>query len=203
VVPLVLAGLGLVLVVAGWTPSPHAAVPLASVPVVVAAHDVDAGAVLTAADLSVVRVGTDGSTLDALRDTAQAIGRRVRVALTRGSPLTGSLLISPIPLQAGHRLVTVHLDSADAPGGVQPGDTADVVAAVADSQGVADGRLLMLASGSVVVASHDSVTLDVDSVDAARVLWGQAFAKSIRVMLRPPGDAAALPEVTASGGVAP
>ena len=170
---------------------------------VVTTHAVGAGAVLTVADVSASRVQAPGlapgSVLHAVRE---AVGRRVALALPAGTPLVAALLIDSQAPQPGHRLVRLHVDAGGLPSGLRADDLVDVVAAVADAQG-GGGRVVTVASGRVVSATADGATssspasppgvallLSTDVVAAGRLLWAEAFAKSLQVLARPLGDTA-------------
>jgi hypothetical protein len=77
---------------------------------------------------------------------------------------------------------------------VRVGQLVDVVAAVADGQAPGGGRVEAVATGRVVTptttgaGSTSRVALDVDASAAERLVWAEAFAKSLRLLARPFGD---------------
>jgi len=101
----------------------------------------------------------------------------------------------------GHRLVRLAIDAGALPPGLGTDVTVDLLAAVADSSG--GGEVVDVASGRVVAVSPGAsplVTLDVEAVAAPRVLWAEAFAKWVRVLVRAsPDDGAPLPDAGGPG----
>lgn len=104
-----LAATAVVLVVLQLRPPPE---PTA--PVVVAAHDLEAGSVLRGADLRVDHVPRPAVPPVALTSLADALGRRVASAAAGGEPLTSTRLVPRGPLDglpAGR--VALHVVAAD------------------------------------------------------------------------------------------
>jgi hypothetical protein len=120
-------------------------------------------------------------------DPADVVGRRLAVAVPLGSPLSGMLLSGVAPPAAGRRLVRLPMDANALAPDVVAGAVVDVVAAV--PLGSDGGRVVSVATARVASVSGVSgpvVTLDVDSAAAARVIWAQTFAKSLRLLVRSP-----------------
>lgn len=92
----------------------------------------------------------------------------------------------PDATQPGHRVVRVAIDAATLPPELQTGETVDVLAAVGDIQS-GDARVVPVASG-VLVAAGSPLAVDVDQAGAERLIWAEAFAKALRILVRPPGD---------------
>lgn len=67
----------------------------ATVPVLVAARDLTAGAPLTHADVTVRESAADGAPPGVLAAPGEAVGLPLAVALPAGTPLTRSLLVGP------------------------------------------------------------------------------------------------------------
>jgi Flp pilus assembly protein CpaB len=170
-----------------------AASPAPMVNVVVTVRALQAGATLTDADVSVDRMAVGSSFLNALRE---AVGRRAAVALPAGVPLVDAMLLDPAAPQPGHRLVRISVDASSLPVAPVVGQLVDVVAAIANDQSGA-GHLVIVTTAKVVAVAGGGLTLDVDAVGAARLLWAESFAKSLRVLARPPGDDSTLPALDA------
>jgi Flp pilus assembly protein CpaB len=188
----VLGFAGLVLILAGASPggAPADVHAGAVVTVVVASHALDAGALIAAADVSQVRV-REGEAVAALAHTpADVVGRRLAVAVPSGAPLA-AMLLAPggSSAVAGHRLVRLPVEASALPPDAAAGATVDVLAALPD--GAEGGRVLGVATARVLGltgAGAPVLTLDVDAAGASRLLWAQTFAKSLRLLVRPPGD---------------
>jgi hypothetical protein len=176
----------------------------------VTARAVEAGAQLTAADVAVVRIRDPGTALaGTLTDPVGAVGHIVRLALPAGTVLSPALLAADPGVATGRRRLDLRLDAAAAPTGLQAGDRVDVLAAVADAEPGGGGRVLVVTEGSVVAVGVGgpgssatgppqlTVTLDVAAAAAARVLWVEAFARTVILLRRPTGDG--VPLVAASG----
>lgn len=106
--------------------------------VVVAAHDLAAGAIVTPRDLRVTELPVGVVPAGVLRSTADAAGRRLSGAVRRGEPLT-DVRLDDGPLSVpGRGLVAtpVRFADADAARLLQPGDHVDVLAARAPEAGL-------------------------------------------------------------------
>jgi hypothetical protein len=186
---LALAGLALV-VAGGWRGTAVAGSGSGgegSLTVVVATRALDAGTVLAPSDVT-SRTAVPSDALSGLaHDPADVIGRRLAVAVPSGSPLSGMLLSSVAPPAAGRRLVRLPMDTNAVAPDVVAGAVVDVVAAL--PLGSDGGRVVAVATARIASVSGGSspvVTLDVDSAAAARLIWAQTFAKSLRLLVRSP-----------------
>jgi len=98
-------------------------------------------------------------------------------------------------------LMRLPLDGASAPPDMHVGAVVDVLAAVPD--GAAGGRVVVVATARLAAVDGGTspvATLEVDSAGAARLVWAQTFAKSLRVLVRgSAGDETAPPPVTGLG----
>lgn len=101
--------------------------PPPTVPVVVARHDLPAGAVLTAADLVVAGFAAGSVPSGVVPDPA---GRTLATAVRRGEPLTEPRLLGPALVEGHQGLVVtpVRLPDASAVGLLRPGDRLDLLA---------------------------------------------------------------------------
>jgi Flp pilus assembly protein CpaB len=204
-----LAVVGMALVATGWRPA-SAAPAGRAVAVVVTARPLAAGQLLALDDVDVGRAGEAPPLGLLLHDPNQAVGRIARIALPSGFPLTEAVLSSQAPPAQGQRRVRLRLDQGAISPGMQPGDAVDIVAAFADAQAPEGGRVAVVARARVVVVEQggegataagatDAATLDVAAVDVGRVLWAEAFAKSVRLLVRPDGDTSVLFDVGGAG----
>ena len=108
-----------------------------SVGVVVAAHDLTAGNVLSAADLAVRRYPSTLMPSRALPTITDAVGRTLGAALSAGSPITEANLSAASSLAApGERLVPFRLTDAALLTLVGVGDRVTVVATAGDGSTV-------------------------------------------------------------------
>jgi Flp pilus assembly protein CpaB len=103
-------------------------------PVLVAAHDLDSGHVLTGADLTTVDV-PEAARPEHVLDRSEAAGRRVAGPLRAGEAITDRRVVEPRDL-SGHGadavLSMVRLDDPAVLAGLRVGDRVDVVARVDD-----------------------------------------------------------------------
>jgi pilus assembly protein CpaB len=173
------------------SPSPAAADGPPTVPVVVAARDLPAGTVLTAADLttadypaSVVPAGVVGEARAMLR---QVLAGGVR----RREPITDARLVGPgvtALLPAGQVAAPVRLADLAVAALVHTGDRVDVLATAADAptaELVAEGALVVAATGTDEAAGGGLLLLAVDDGTAAR-LAAAATSATLTVTLPPP-----------------
>ena len=129
--------------------------PAPTTPVVVAAHDLPAGAVLSRADLMVrdFAASTAPSAVTALDD---AVGRTLATPLSRGEPATASRLVAPGWLAGypGLVAVPVRIPDSDAVGMLRVGDRIDLLATdPGRAGGPADpGGTRLVATGVPVLA---------------------------------------------------
>lgn len=195
--------LGVALVLAGASRSTPSAASAGSVDVVLTAHQVPAGSLLTGADLTVATVPSVPAVEALIHGVAGVVGRRAAVALPAGAVLTDAALLDPAAPQPGHRLVRLQVDAASLPPDLRADQLVDVLAAVADGS-APSGRVALVATGRLVAlagapspapsgAAGEAVTLDVDAAAAERLLWAESFAKALRVLSRPAADDASIP----------
>jgi hypothetical protein len=200
---LALAGLTLVLI-GGWHAAPGAASVAPAMTVVLTARALEPGAVVGPADVVEARLPGAGALAPPPHSAAALVGRRLLLGVPSGTLLSDAMLTGTPPLAPGHRLVRLPVDAGAVPPDLVSGSVVDVVAAVASADSAdAGGRVLTVASAPVVTVSAGgsttTLTLDCDAAGAARLLWAQSFAKSMRVLVRPAGDTGAPPDI---GGLA-
>ena len=198
---------GIVLVLAGASGAPMGRAVAGDAgalvrPMVVTARPVEAGTVLTAADVTLSAQGNSGLS-GLVRRVAEAVGRRAAVALPAGVPLVGPLLLDAAATRPGHRVVRVQLDASSLPPSLEVDELVDVLAATAGQ--VDGGRIATVATGRLLAVTGDAdagggasppqatLTLDVDAAGAERLLWAESFAKALHVLARPEGDDGAPP----------
>ncbi len=105
--------------------------------VLAVARPVPVGAVLSAADLTVVRVGKDAGLRPVpAGDASRLVGQRAAVALNPGALLTpADVTVRPVPA-AGEQLVAISLKSGQLPAaGLRAGDRVLVVVTPGDGSG--------------------------------------------------------------------
>ncbi len=109
--------------------------------VLAVARPVPVGAVLSAADLTVVRVGKDAGLRPVpAGDASRVVGQRAAVALNPGALLTpADVTVRPVPA-AGEQLVAISLKSGQLPAaGLRAGDRVLVVVTPGDGSGSSGG----------------------------------------------------------------
>lgn len=123
--------------------------PPPSMPVVVAARDLDGGRALGGDDLRVAHYPVDLAPQRALSDPSILTGRHLITATGAGTPLTERSVVAPRSLQAGvgNALVPVRLDDPAVAGLLRVGDRVDVLASSADGSPAG-----VIAAGARVVA---------------------------------------------------
>lgn len=152
---LLAAGLAAAAVASGLSAVAPAAAP--TVPVLTAARDLAAGAVLAADDLEPAAVPRDLVPDGALGDPAAAVGRVVAGPVRRGEPLTDVRLLGAALLPAGGSVaVPVRLAEPATGALVRAGDVVDVLSASPEG-----------GSAAAVVATGLSVLSVPDLQDAA------------------------------------
>jgi Flp pilus assembly protein CpaB len=140
--PIPLAGIALMLVgllvVLGYS-----AAAGRRTPVLVAARDLPAGAIVRSSDLRSSRIGADGLVLGSLVTVAQeraVVGRRLAVPVAAGQPLPRTALASSSTSPAAF---TLAVPAAHALGGqLQPGDHVSVLATFSSATGAATTEAL-------------------------------------------------------------
>lgn len=140
--PVPLAGIVLMLigllVVYGYT-----AAATRRTPVLVAAHDLPAGATIRLTDLRSSRIAADGdvlATLVTVTEEQSVVGRRLAVPVAGGEPLPVSALASPSATPAAFTLVLAVGHALG--GGVRPGDHVSVLATFSSPSGAATTQVL-------------------------------------------------------------
>ena len=188
----------------------------APAPVLVAARDLPARRELRRADLALRRVPERFVPPGALSSPAQAAGARTAVPLPAGTPVTESQLGEGDPeggpgaLRRGERAVEVAVAGGPAPAnGAGPGARVDVLVSTEDRDGpgrsflaLEDVELLDLRAGDgregagsdtgeghAPAAPGSLATLRVTVRQAVYLTAAQNFAREVRLLSRPPGDA--------------
>ena len=140
------------LVLALRPPPPPAATATATTPVVVAAGDLPAGAVLTATDLGTAAWPPDVVPTGAAVDPTALTGRVLASPLRRGEPLTDARLVGPglwSQVPPGEVAAPVRLADLAVAALLRPGDRVDVLATVegAGTEVVAPRALVLAVPG--------------------------------------------------------
>lgn len=204
--PIPLVGMALVLValvgfLAVYSSTTH------RTPVLVAAHDLAAGAVLQGSDLRVAELAGDRRVLDGLvpeRDLGMVLGRRLASALPAGSPLAQAAVAD----QAAQTAFTLEVPSGRALGGaLQPGDRVTVLATFgansASAQTSAIARdVTVLAVGQSSDPSAETIPVTVTLSDpslASELALANDDAKLDLLREGGRGATAAIPTVRAPG----
>lgn len=168
-----------------------------SVPVVVAAHDLDGGRALAADDLRVAHYPVDLAPQDAVADPSALTGRHLITAAGASTPLTERSVVAPRGVQAGvgDALVPVRLDDPAVAGLLRVGDRVDVLASPADGSpaGViaAGARVLALPGSPESSGPFDTgvdsrgplVLLEVSPDEAGELVQAQTHQR-LTVVLR-------------------
>lgn len=123
-----------------------------TVPVVVAARDLDGGRALTGNDLRIARYPLAIAPTDAVTDPAEITGRWLIAATGGGTPIGSRAVLAPRGMQAGVGRVLVPVRLADSAiiGLLRVGDVVDVLAGPADggpARAVAVGARVMALPG--------------------------------------------------------
>jgi pilus assembly protein CpaB len=171
--------------------------PAVGAPVVVAARDVPAGAVLAVGDLRLVRRPPEQLPGGVVADPSAAVGRTLGSGMRSGEALTDARLVGP-GLLAGRPgtqvAAPVRIADGEAAALVRPGDRVDVLQAVA-----ADG----LGAGAESVADGSGAGRDeFDSAAGAGLPRARTVVRRATVLARPGGGSAGglLPEADPSSG---
>jgi Flp pilus assembly protein CpaB len=140
------------LVLALRPPPPPAVAAVAGTPVVVAAGDLPAGAVLTDTDLGTADWPPDVVPTGAAVDPGALTGRVLASPLRRGEPVTDARLVGPglwSQVPAGEVATPVRLADLAVAALLRPGDRVDVLATVegAGTEVVADDALVLAVPG--------------------------------------------------------
>ncbi|MFQ1003576.1 Flp pilus assembly protein CpaB [Modestobacter sp. SSW1-42] len=151
----------LALVLALRPPPPAAGPAPATVPVVVAAGDLPAGATLTDADLAVARLPVDAAPAGAVTDVPQLTGAVLASPLRSGEPVTDARVVGPglwSAVPAGQVAAPVRLADLAVATLLRAGDRVDVLAA----GGAPDGApgVQVVATGALVLAVPSTTAED-------------------------------------------
>lgn len=186
----------LALVLALRPPPPVAGPVTATVPVVVAAADLPAGAALTAGDLVVARLPADAAPAGVVTDVPQLTGAVLASPVRSGEPVTdvrvvGAGLWSAVP--AGQVAAPVRLADLAVSTLLRAGDRVDVLA-TGDVPGSAEGAgpaVQVVATGALVLTAPAVPT---DGAPAG----GAPGADGLLVLAVPPDTAGRLAAAAAS-----
>ena len=188
--------LGALVLAARPTPTDPRPEGPATVGVVVAARDLPAGAVLTAADLRLARLPPEAVPDGVAAAPDELAGRPLAGALRAGEPVTDVRLVGPgltTALPPGRVAAPVRLADLAVAGLVHPGDRVDVLATApgaTDAEVVAPGALVLapVAAGGEPDASDPGaglLLLELDPATAGR-LAAAAVSDTLTVTLAPP-----------------
>lgn len=176
--------------------------PPHGVSVLVAAHDLDGGAPVTAGDVRLRALAEHDVPSGALRAVADADGRSLVAPVRSGEVITDVRLVGRSFLEAyGDALVAAPVRIADAASVrlLRPGDVVDVLAAGAGPDGTATGGAARLVAAAVRVVAIPAVPRSAlggaDAVDGALLvvvttsqtaarLAGAAVAERLSVVIR-------------------
>jgi Flp pilus assembly protein CpaB len=167
-----------------------------SVPVAVAARDLPAGTVLTAADLTTARYPADVAPAGVSGEPKQLRGRVLAGSVRAREPITDARLVGPgiVSLLAeGQVAAPVRLADLAVAALVHTGDRVDVLATPATSSGsdapaaavVAEGALVVAATGADEQAGAGLLLLAVDDETAARLAAAATTATLTVTLPRP------------------
>jgi Flp pilus assembly protein CpaB len=160
-------------------------------PVVVAAHPIHAGVVVTGDDVQVVRMHDDGIPAGAATSPDQVVGRYVSWPLSPGEPVLASSLTSArsggsaaagLDIPSGYSAIAVPVQPAAAVGGMlAPGDHVDVFASPAhpaDAAGADSSPARLLGSDVLViqVRSDQGQSLDGSGSSSSTTVHGLNFS---------------------------
>ncbi len=148
-------------------------------PVLVAANDIDAGTVITEADLDVVSVGADpGIALLEADQAGLVVGELARGPIPAGTPLSAELVSSVIAVPSGSVVVGAALSPGEYPTGtLQAGDLVQIIETT-DQTSASEGRAAAIVADArvwnveVLLDSSETrffVSLLVDADDVALV----------------------------------
>ncbi|MCL7743704.1 Flp pilus assembly protein CpaB [Guyparkeria hydrothermalis] len=143
--------------------------------VVVASRDIEANAVIRAADIAVTDrlIRRDGASPQYVSSPAEVLGKRAAAGIAEGQGFTPDLLSAPpavTPLAAmvspGHKALAVEVNEVEAAGGyLAPGDKVDLVWFV-DRQGAAGPSARVVARGVRVLAVGEIIGPEADGSPA-------------------------------------
>jgi pilus assembly protein CpaB len=132
-----------------------------TVAIAVATHDLSFGTQVTAQDIQIIRVHSDGAPSGVLTSEQQAIGQYVKWPIASGEPVLGRLLSSHVlgsdaaagfNVPRGYQVIALPIQPASAVGGVvQPGDRVDVYATSLPSQANATAGTAQLLGQNILL----------------------------------------------------
>jgi Flp pilus assembly protein CpaB len=158
------------------------------VPVLVAAHDLDAGWEISDSDVELVEMPEVFVPPQALGAVGDAVGMIVGVSVPRGEPLSSARLApagGPLPFSVTPGQVAVTVEVPRLPVGLVPGDRVDVLATYGQGRSItsvmaADARVLQVPSldgGAFGGSQTPWLTLDMEAEVASRVVNATAYAR--------------------------
>ncbi|HVK20720.1 MAG TPA: SAF domain-containing protein [Actinokineospora sp.] len=106
-----------------------------SVPMLVAARSLAAGADLSPADVRVVRAPPELRPESAFTDPPSVAGRILALPAAEGEPITEARLVGPAAIDPSQAIVAVRLTDPDLAGVIRPGARVDVVSAAQEGLG--------------------------------------------------------------------
>jgi pilus assembly protein CpaB len=196
-----------------------------SVPVVVAARDIEPGTELSRADLRLSRVPQRFAPPDAPTSPDQAVGLHTAGPVAAGSPITAGVVGTtvsgedPGALRRGERAVEITVaGGASLIETAVPGARVDILVSTDPGDGpgssfvaLEDVELLALAPGSSAEAPLDAdlsagaattavATLRATLRQAVYLTAAQSYAREIRLLPRPPGDRRRIGRATVGAG---
>jgi hypothetical protein len=164
------------------------------VPVLAVARPVEAGAVISDADLRVAQVAVDPALSPVpLSDKGSIIGRTASIDLVPGSLLVESSVGESTVVGAGEALVGVEVPAGAAPiGAIRPGDRVRIVEvptaadgkAVADPTVITEGRVLRTGSAGTGTATQSQLSLVVPA-DSAPAVASASVGQRLAVVVIP------------------
>jgi pilus assembly protein CpaB len=181
-----------------------------TLPVVVAARDLDPDDRIPRAALAVARVPARYVAPDALATLTEAAGARTATALPRGSQVTASRLQGARrdrpagALRSGERAIELAVSGGEALAAAPPGAHVDVI--VSSERGASGARSVLALEGvellgvrppdgaggdageGAAAAATALATLRVSVRQAVYLATAESFAGEVRLLVRPPGD---------------
>jgi pilus assembly protein CpaB len=178
-------------------PAERAAQPPVDVQVVVAATDLAAGAVLTAADLGVASLPATAAPDGVVTEVGRLTGEVLAGPLRRGEPVTDVRVVGPglwSRVPPGQVAAPVRLADLAVAALLRPGDRVDVLAAPSDAgaaEVVAAGALVLSAPpaevpGAAAAGADGGLLVLAVSAETAARLAGSATSSTLTVTLGPP-----------------
>ncbi len=147
--------------------------------VLVLAHPVDVGGVITASDLGLATVstGTSGIAFITASKESTVIGRPAAVAMPAGAPLIAADLGS-LPLPAGQAVVAVLIKPGDAPPSLAPGAAVWVVITTPETQSTGLSPSPTSATSAPLAATVTAVDTPSDSAITQGVIVSLSLPSS-------------------------